>query len=814
MDELPPTPAMDTVAVSACLSDLQAALHGRDADGVSSAIVRVVNHPQVPDGSLDGAARQAAIWMLQDHRWEPASRALTLLHEPTDQDAHLRNLAHNMAALFKHRPDVAKQIQSRLPDSPQSSEDPTAVLPTMRDDSAYRLFRDEIGTLRVVQRDDAGRYAVVPPAGQFAAFLKQTRDTLVGKEAEALGLLSVGDGAALTWLAEHPPTLFMDQSLCVHVFEPDVDRLLMAMHLHDWSRDGGPIRDARFVWHIGDDWERSYTATCTERPWIPMPMQAVCPDPTVAVTLGPSLKRASDAARLLWGDRNRDVLSRYAERDDAGLFALFTDHPPRTPRIAVLTSRFTTVLQYAARDTAAALNRLGWDARVFMESCPHERFSPAVLTALFDAFAPDAVFTIDTPRTFIESVVPPSVPVLFWIQDALPRLMNRGIGASTTPRDFVLTFFSPRLIHDHGYPARQCIDMPMMVTTPRPRKTQTGTHPPETADELSQAWASRTGPDLIYASNVSATPETLIQQTIAKGQGEAQHALETVARRMAAIYENGGNLATEPDIDALLESLVHEGAIAAHSPDIRRGLRDALWNPLNTGLYRQQALAWVADDVDANGGTLHVHGRGWSEHPRFAAYDRGPLDHAGLQAATADAKFALHLEPYICFTHHRMLDALQAGTPVLVRDHPGHFGLQRVAAFLHEHADAARCDRDVREALGENSETRAAYEALVGELRGVTWDLAGDVAAQVRAWQGAGVLPDATGAQPALPALEHVSFGNAAGFAAALDRLRNDRVAVGGLLLQQRAAVDARLTFDAALRRVLRQIHGLLITET
>lgn len=802
---------MDAAAVSACLSELQGALHGRDAAGVVSAVVRVAHHPSVPLGSLDGAARQAAIWLMHDRRWTGALPAFAALRTPTDQDAHLRNVATNFAALREHRPALADLLEARLPDVAADANDPTAVLPTMREDSAYRLFRDGEGVLRVVQRDAAEKFAVVPPGEAFPAFLKQTRETLAGKANEPLGLLSVGDGAALTWLAENPPSLFMDQTLCVHMFEPDVDRLLMAMHLHDWSGPAGPIRDARFVWHVDDGWEASYQRCCQEQPWTPMPSQAACPDPAAAQAMGATLQRLSEEARGLWGERNREVFAAYAVKDDRAQIALFGESPPRQPRIAVLTSRFTTVLQYAARDTAAALCRLGWDARVFMEPEPHQRFSPAVLTEVFGSFAPDALFTIDTPRSFIEAYVPPSVPVLFWIQDALPRLMNREVGSSIAARDFVLTFFSPRLVHDHGYPARQCLDMPMMVTTPRVRNQAD-----ESAEALAKAWINRTGPDLIYASNVSATTEALVERTLSKGQlqDEARPVLETAARRMVEIYEAGGSLPTEPDIDALLESLVQQGAIRAHDDPTRRALRDALWNPLNTGLYRQQALAWVADYADKQGLSLHVHGRGWADHPRFAAYDRGPLDHAGLQAATAASKLALHLEPYICFTHHRMLDALQAGTPVLVREHPGHFGLQRVSAFLHEHAAEAGSDADVFAMLKPDPEMQAAYEQLIAELKGVTWDLAGDVAAQVRAWQGAGVLPDRTGERPAMPRLAEVSFADAAGFAQRVEALRADSAEVGAMLFEQRAAVDARLTFDAALTRILRKVHGLLMDET
>ncbi len=776
--------------VAAGLRALEGALVEGRPDEAAAHLPGLLGHGAIAAGALDGAVRLVAQWHLGEARWDEAAAGLEQLHERSDTDDRHRTLARNLSAVQEHRPALyARLIHWRQ--SAQSSD--------------YRFVRGEGGRVLLAQEQAGGGYTEVAPGGQFAAFTQQAKASVAGKPGYALAVLSTGDGYAVTLLAKNPPALYMDQSLTVHVIEPELDRLWMAMHMHDWAAEslpgGGPWRESRFRWHVGEDWAEGFRKAWDNDPWTPVPALAVCPDPAQVAALGERLRALSAEHEGRTAALLVEMKARYAQKQTQDWVEVLGENPPRPPRVAVMTSRFTTVLQYAARDTAAALERLGCEVEFLIEGTPHERFNAEVFSQLLRDFEPDLLLSIDATRHQLRGWVPEELPHLCWIQDALPQLMNEELGRAIGKRDFILTFFAPRLVGDHGYPARQCVDMPMMVTSP------------VEAGGFSEERGETSGPDLLYASNVSGTAAVLLKQSVARAPQAVRGLVEEAAAVVIAHYGRGHALPTEPDLDVLLMEAVRGGALPEHDAAVRRALRDALWNPLNTGLYRQQALGWVVEAAAARGLVLHVHGQGWAEHPEFSAYDQGPLDHAGLQAATSVARFALHLEPYICFTHHRMLDALQRGTPVLVRDHPGHFGLQRVAAFVAAHCPAAACDAQARAACEGSAEKAESLEAMLKAHRGLTWDLAGDVVAQVRCWQRAGVLPDDAGVEPALPQLEAVTFGDAAELGQRLDALSADAGLAARVVAAQRGAVAGRLTFDAAFSRVIQRVRVLLEEE-
>ncbi len=84
-------------------------------------------------------------------------------------------------------------------------------------------------------------------------------------------------------------------------------------------------------------------------------------------------------------------------------------------------------------------------------------------------------------------------------------------------------------------------------------------------------------------------------------------------------------------------------------------------------LFRQATLAWLAEYCERTGRTLHLYGRGWEAHPRFARYARGVARNGHeLRAIYQASRINLQIMPFGCI-HPRLLDGLAAGGFFLLR---------------------------------------------------------------------------------------------------------------------------------------------------
>jgi hypothetical protein len=122
-----------------------------------------------------------------------------------------------------------------------------------------------------------------------------------------------------------------------------------------------------------------------------------------------------------------------------------------------------------------------------------------------------------------------------------------------------------------------------------------------------------------------------------------------------------------PALDRLAtDTLRRHGGDAA----IEQGHADLLHQliyPIAERAIRQQMIEWAAELCDERGWKLHLYGRGWDRHPRFARYAKGELPHGdSLRAAYQCAKMNLHTG--LGGAHHqRVLECALAGGCTLVR---------------------------------------------------------------------------------------------------------------------------------------------------
>jgi hypothetical protein len=481
----------------------------------------------------------------------------------------------------------------------------------------------------------------------------------------------------------------------------------------------------------------------------------------------------------------------YAELAREELAALLGPRPPRQPRVLLMTTRFSTVLQYSTRDAADAFESLGWEARILIEPTNHHRLMHSATRSELANFRPDLVFQIDHLRYEHPALFPPTLPFACWIQDHLPNLRTQEAARSISSNDFVLTDSAAMYGSTFSYPRRQCISVTKLTRIPAlPANEQT-----------------TRGDDLVFVSNASHVPPAIIAERVASYDGtpHGKELLEESARRLIDLYAAGQNVGTYYELLALIHQVQRElgKPIGVEEFDV---IAAWLFHPLNDALYRQQALRWARDAAREMDLSFAIYGAGWAQHPDFAAYARGSVQYGpALEALTRASRFNLQIVPYHCL-HQRLLDGLVAGGFYLIRQHRADTAARELIAFLLAHAPDAHNLAAARRTVPEP--LRAELDALAALLKpAIATSEQDDPVEAARAWHEMRL------AEPGKEVLPHfglTSFDDAQSLRTAIARFAADPELRDAVQQEQRQSVVDRFTYEAGLGRVVAKMHELL----
>lgn len=724
------------------------------------------------DAAPQQVIRQAVGVLKMAQLWTEAADALSLVKPVTAGAAAERRYCVNLAAARDSRPELYASLLSTTGLSP------------------YEVFDAGSGTLLVGRSHPDGKRSCLSKSFDPNKEVAQIRGSLDPHMArgESVFILGLGDGYLIESLWRRPLAFLYNRQVPLILVASDMALLHALLHIHDWSADNGPIRAARFVWCAGPNWRVALESLPDAQRYLPIP-KIVVRQEDAEDALAEAVSRLCSAYSKTDESLRLANAEHYRVKTREELLDALSPQPSRQPRMLIVTSRFTSVLQFAARDTASAFQDMGWRVVTAIEPADHLTIPQVQLRRMVLEDKPDVIFLLDHVRYEVEGIFPPELPVVTWVQDLLPHLIQPTTASKIGPRDFVLTCFAPLLAETYRYPARQLIDTSAMLTM-RPAAVST----------------SAERHDIVYFSNVSGAPDPMIAATIQRSVEGDRPATSAAAHALLGLYERGGAV---PTIAQLRGHVRSTRGFTSDEHAVTR-IADKLWNPLNTGLYRQQALAWVRDAATRLGLSLAIYGNGWRDNPRFATHARGYLAHGdATRSIMRTAKFNLHLEPYPCVSHHRLLDALAAGGFCLVREHPSHHLLPRLAKFLHTLGcgDAATAD-EARQRIPV--ESRAALDASLKESAILNYHDSPDPIPQLRCWQRAGVLA----ADGMLPELDAVSFRDEAGVESLLKRYMDDAPARAELAERQWRSVEPRLTFVATMRRLVREMHEKIAGET
>jgi hypothetical protein len=759
MNTQSPTAEADLIA-----HDLLAALLGGDQAGAGERA-----SPLSPQALL--ATAHAC---MRGRRWSDAAWVFDRIANP-DNDVQVKTFfCRNLAALQIYRPQVYQTI---------------VTLPT---DTRCAIAPAADGRPTLIVRRASGERVCLSPGNDPLANAKQAMRDLKPSMEQGfpLGVCGIGDGYLFNFLAHNPPKLFLGMEQQVFLVEPDAQIVLHCLMIHDYTGPTGPIQQRRFRWYIGPTWREDVTHVLAAEPYLPCPAVTICQGldstPLAAALRDLSQVMAEREARF-----KSQVDAYYAEMAREELASLMGPKPSRPPRVMLLTTRFSTVLQYSTRDAAQAFERLGWETRVVIEPSNHHRLMQCAIRSELASFRPDLVFQIDHLRYEQPGVFPPTLPFACWIQDHLANLRTQEAARSIAANDFVLTDAAPMYRSTFGYPRRQCISVTKLTRVP----------------ESPAASEIKPGDDLVFVSNASHVAAAIIAERLATHDGsEAGKALLTEsAKRITDLYAAGKCIPTYYELLTLIREVQRDLSTMITVPEFDV-IAAWLFHPLNDALYRQQALRWVRDVADEMKLTFAVHGAGWDKHPDFAKYARGPVQYGPeLETLTRATRFNLQIVPYHCL-HQRLLDGLVAGGFYLVRRHRSDVAARELIDFLVGHAPHAHNLENARRGLTEP--LRGQLDALAAALKpAIATSEQDDPVEAVVAWRDMGLV--APGAE-VLPHLQLTSFDGPAGIRAAILRFTADAELRKTVQRDQRQSVIDRFTYEAGMKRVVTKIHEIL----
>jgi hypothetical protein len=737
--------------------------------------------------------RSTAEGLMRRRRWSDAAWLFSRIVNPDAATEMKRCLAGNLAAMQVHRPAVYQQL-IQLP-----TTDAFGIAPSASGRPTVLARRADGSIISLAGGPD--------PLAAATATLAQVRKAT--PNGESIGLCGMGDGYLLQVLAQDPPELFMDMLQAVFVLEPEPQIVLHGLMIHDFGGDDGPIAAERFRWFVGPNWLTELNDAIERQPTLGIPGITLQQGPNAAeiqASVQSAIQRIVERDTVV----RREVDAYYATVTPGLLADLLAVNPPRAPRMLLLTTRYSTVLQHSTRDTADAFRALGWEVQVLIEPSPSHRMYQPVIRRAIAEFRPDVFFQIDHLRHEHRDLIPANLPFVCWGQDHLPNLITPKAGRRVGPLDFVLTDNPGGYARNYAYPARQ------LIATSKLTVAGEATEAPST-DAL-----GRKVDDVIFVSNASRTPDQLLRDVTERWDYSdiALNVLRDGARRVLARYDAGESVSTYGEIRAIVRDVqgAHGVVLAA---DETLAVSKWLTHPFNDALYRQQALRWAASAAKELGLSLGLYGNGWDAHPDFAEHARGPVAYGEpLRELTRRAAINLQIVPYLCL-HQRLLDGLAAGGFFLVRQNPNDVNPQALLNFLDRHAgpEAARTTAAARAAIAP--EHLPEFERLLAlAAPGIISTDAEDPVTLIHDWADAGNLQAAerrnvranvaTSGGEVLPCLTEVSFDAESQLRMLFARFARDPKARQQIAATQRAAVVARMSYTAGMDRVRRRIAELL----
>jgi hypothetical protein len=453
---------------------------------------------------------------------------------------------------------------------------------------------------------------------------------------------------------------YVDYSCALHVIDGDPLAFAMLLHMHDLQEQ---ITHIRTHWQIrasGHEALAAFEARVLGDKSLSVPQQVVrcalrstAALPIEDVCNSLSTKRHNTRVEQIAGSAEL-----YADKDASYWSGRFDDAlAGRGPKLRVLgiTSRYTTVLQHSMAEMKAAVEaEFGATCEFHLAIEPNDSSLENPFVELIETLKPDLIFQLSRMR-YENAAIPQNVPFVCWDQDNLPCMRTAEATASLSPLTYIAGHGAVHGFTSLNWPRENCIFVHAAAATQRYHNG------PVSVDLLVKHAC-----DVSYVSNAAAGPEVLAAQLRERWKAHPAWLaiFETLIQKIHADSDAGATF-DYVGLKFLIRRTANQLSVPLEPMPWREMTGDL--NTYADRCYRHTTLHWVHRWCIANSKSLRLYGRGWENHPTFAACAAGIAQPGEEARAIYQAtKLSLQLiEPG--FIHSRALDGLAAGGFFLAR---------------------------------------------------------------------------------------------------------------------------------------------------
>jgi len=518
----------------------------------------------------------------------------------------------------------------------------------------------------------------VEPKLKAKNFLKQNFNLV--KRGEPLLLVGIGAGYELMELFSVQPRIYLWMKQPIYVVEKSADILRLNLEIHNWKNI---LDSGRIFFFVGKKIDQKLKEFFHDalKPLphkifiyeIPQQKKQPFTRKVVKVMRDITEKRKEEGKHL-----SREINRYYGSLSREDWQKIFSHQRKRPLRILLLTTRFSTFIQYCIRDAAQGFKTLGHQTKTVIEKADTDRLTFLEILRNLSSFKPDMIFRIDHLRTEHEPIYPKNIPFVCWIQDELPNLFNQQTAKSIGKRDILLVqgnTLMEELLHI-GYPSENIYPLPVPTNI-------NIYHPRNLTREEREKYAC----DISYISHLSLPPERAFDSLLTQFSNlNVKEVLKIMFELTRERFHSGDDCYTKKDYEFILLEAEREKNTKITDTKTRAYILSHFYHKIGNAFFRQLPLEWIARE----GYDIRIYGTGWDKHPRLSKYARGVVSNGEEVCKVYNAsKVNLQIH-HLHNLHQRLIDGIASGGFFLIKYHPVDYKKGELSDYFDINKDVVR----------------------------------------------------------------------------------------------------------------------------